>query len=48
MVGDSLHTDIAGAHNAGTDSLLVMTGVTSLSDLVAARPTSGPPGWGAT
>ena len=43
MVGDSLHTDIAGAHNAGTDSLLVMTGVTSLSDLVAAphhqRPT---------
>lgn len=43
MVGDSLHTDIAGAHNAGTDSLLVMTGVTGLDDLVAAstdqRPT---------
>jgi glycerol-1-phosphatase len=42
MVGDSLHTDIAGAHNAGTDSLLVMTGVTSLSDLVAARPQQRP------
>jgi HAD superfamily hydrolase (TIGR01450 family) len=42
MVGDSLHTDIAGAHNAGTDSLLVMTGVTSLSDLVAARPEQRP------
>ena len=37
MVGDSLHTDIAGAHRAGTDSLLVMTGVTALGDLVAAR-----------
>ena len=43
MVGDSLHTDIAGAHHAGTDSLLVMTGVTALPELVAApqeqRPT---------
>ena len=37
MVGDSLHTDIAGAHHAGTDSLLVMTGVT-----VAVRPGGGP------
>jgi glycerol 3-phosphatase-2 len=37
MVGDSLHTDIAGAHHAETDSLLVMTGVTALPDLVAAR-----------
>ena len=45
MVGDSLHTDIAGAHDAGTDSLLVMTGVTALSDLVAAAgPTSARPG----
>ncbi len=42
MVGDSLHTDIAGAHRAGTDSLLVMTGVTALSDLVAARPDQRP------
>jgi hypothetical protein len=43
MIGDSLHTDIAGARHAGTDSLLVMTGVTALADLVAAsqeqRPT---------
>ena len=42
MVGDSLHTDIAGAHHADTDSLLVMTGVTALSDLVAARPDQRP------
>lgn len=43
MVGDRLDTDIAGAHRAGVDSLLVMTGVSALSDLVAAdadeRPT---------
>lgn len=43
MVGDRLDTDIEGAHNAGVDSLLVMTGVTGLADLVAAarqhRPT---------
>jgi HAD superfamily hydrolase (TIGR01450 family) len=37
MVGDSLHTDIAGAHNAGTDSLLVLTGVTDLTELAQAR-----------
>jgi HAD superfamily hydrolase (TIGR01450 family) len=37
MVGDSLHTDIAGAHNAGTDSLLVLTGVTGLAELAQAR-----------
>src|SRR4051812_5409571 len=42
MIGDSLHTDIAGARNAGTDSLLVMTGVTALADLVAARPDQRP------
>jgi glycerol 3-phosphatase-2 len=42
MVGDRLDTDIAGAHNAGTDSLLVMTGVTGLSDLVAATPDERP------
>jgi glycerol 3-phosphatase-2 len=43
MIGDRLDTDIAGAAEAGTDSLLVMTGVSSLDDLLAAgsdeRPT---------
>jgi glycerol-1-phosphatase len=43
MVGDRLDTDIAGATEAGTDSLLVMTGVSSLDDLLSAtsdeRPT---------
>ena len=43
MIGDRLDTDIAGAAEAGTDSLLVMTGVSSVADLVSAgsdeRPT---------
>lgn len=38
MVGDRLDTDIEGAHNAGVDSLCVLTGVTDLSALVAAPP----------
>jgi glycerol-1-phosphatase len=38
MVGDRLDTDIEGAHAAGVDSLLVMTGVTGLTELVAAGP----------
>jgi len=42
MVGDRLGTDISGAHNAGVDSLLVMTGVTSLEDLAAAPPDQRP------
>lgn len=43
VVGDRLDTDIAGAVNAGLPSLLVLTGVSRVRDLVAApeglRPT---------
>ncbi|MQA82073.1 MAG: HAD-IIA family hydrolase [Streptosporangiales bacterium] len=43
VVGDRLDTDIAGAVRAGSDSLLVMTGVTRPADLLRAdascRPT---------
>jgi HAD superfamily hydrolase (TIGR01450 family) len=42
MVGDRLDTDIEGASNAGIDSLLVMTGVTGLEELVAATPPRRP------
>jgi HAD superfamily hydrolase (TIGR01450 family) len=42
-VGDRLDTDIAGAHAVGIDSLLVLTGVSTPADLLAApvelRPT---------
>ena len=38
MVGDRLDTDIEGARRAEVDSLLVMTGVTSLADLGGAGP----------
>jgi HAD superfamily hydrolase (TIGR01450 family) len=36
VVGDRLDTDIEGANNAGLDSLLVLTGVTGLAELVSA------------
>jgi HAD superfamily hydrolase (TIGR01450 family) len=38
VVGDRLDTDIEGAHNTDLPSLLVLTGVTDLEDLVAAAP----------
>lgn len=37
VVGDRLETDVEGAANAGLDSLLVLTGVTGLAELVTAR-----------
>lgn len=42
MVGDRLDTDIEGAHNAGLDSLLVLTGVSGIEDLVTAPPARRP------
>lgn len=42
VVGDRLDTDIAGAHRAGMDSLLVLTGVATEQDAVAATPEQRP------
>ena len=42
VVGDRLDTDIEGAQRAGMDSLLVLTGVTGLSELTAAQPHERP------
>jgi glycerol 3-phosphatase-2 len=42
VVGDRLDTDIEGAVTMGWDSLLVLTGVSGLEDLVAARPQERP------
>ena len=38
VVGDRLDTDIAGANNTGLPSLLVLTGVSTAADAVAAGP----------
>jgi glycerol 3-phosphatase-2 len=42
VVGDRLDTDIEGAVSMGWDSLLVLTGVTGLEELVKARPEERP------
>jgi glycerol 3-phosphatase-2 len=42
VVGDRLDTDIEGARAVGCASLLVLTGVTTPSELVAARPQCRP------
>lgn len=42
VVGDRLDTDIEGAHTVGLDSLLVLTGVSTARDLLAAPPEQRP------
>ncbi|MBS46133.1 MAG: HAD family hydrolase [Nocardioides sp.] len=42
MVGDRLDTDIEGGRNAGVATLLVLTGVCGVADLVSARPQERP------
>jgi HAD superfamily hydrolase (TIGR01450 family) len=42
VVGDRLDTDIEGARRAGMDSLLVLTGVSTAADLLAAGPQERP------
>jgi HAD superfamily hydrolase (TIGR01450 family) len=42
MIGDRLDTDIEAAYNTGIDSLLVMTGVSSVRELVLAAPNRRP------
>lgn len=42
VVGDRLDTDIEGAHRAGLPSLLVLTGISGVADLLAAPPQARP------
>ena len=42
VIGDRLDTDILGANNVGIDSLLVLSGVTSIQDLLLALPSERP------
>ena len=42
VVGDRLDTDIDGAINAGTDSLAVLTGVSTLQEIIDAGPAHRP------
>ena len=42
VIGDRLDTDIEGARAAGVDSLLVLTGVTALAELLVAPPHQRP------
>ena len=42
VVGDRLDTDIEGAHRVGTDSMLVLTGVTGPVEAVLAPPAQRP------
>ncbi|WP_157108805.1 HAD-IIA family hydrolase [Aldersonia kunmingensis] len=42
VVGDRLDTDIAGANETGLDSLLVLTGVSTVADLLRAIPDERP------
>lgn len=42
VVGDRLDTDIEGANNVSTDSMLVLTGVSTLAEAITAEPLQRP------